>query len=202
MDLDDAGIDDLERKARAATTQDQWQWRPGGEVLEGRCDGTVAMYCHQADGDEFEDAAIMASVGDRAHIAAASPPVVLALIAKIRSLRIELAATRRMADAASLELSNARVAHQEEIGLAAEVELRLVEAREADAAEAAAVYEAMRAEVDALRCGDLDAYRDGELSEERRAAFEAHLVGCKACEAGLLDWMQIEGVASAPARKP
>lgn len=68
--------------------------------------------------------------------------------------------------------------------------------RAADLAEWRATYEAMRAEIDALRCGDLAPYFDGELSAERRDAFCAHLARCKACEAGLLGLMQQDAVVS------
>lgn len=77
-------LDGIERIARAASTQDEWQWRPGDpDVLEGKHDGQVVL---SGDEDLETEAMIMASIGDRAHIAAASPPVVLALIARIREL--------------------------------------------------------------------------------------------------------------------
>lgn len=69
-------LDKLERKARDAES-DEWQWRPANsDILEGRHQGQVVL--------AGED--LMCSVSDRAHIAAASPPVVLALIARIREL--------------------------------------------------------------------------------------------------------------------
>lgn len=65
-------------------------------------------------------------------------------------------------------------------------ELPAIEARHAaDLAEAAAIYAAMRAEIEALRCGDLDAFHDGELSPARAEAFREHLGRCERCAAGL-----------------
>lgn len=68
---------ELERIARAAE-QDEWEW--DSSVLEGVHNGQVVMF---ADTDEPE---IIASVPNKAHIAANSPPVTLALIARIREL--------------------------------------------------------------------------------------------------------------------
>jgi hypothetical protein len=69
-------LDDLERKAHAATP-DEWQWRPANdEILEGKHAGQLVLA-----GEE-----LICAVADRAHIAANSPPVTLALIAYIRKL--------------------------------------------------------------------------------------------------------------------
>lgn len=86
-------LDDLERKAREASTPDEWQWHrddlTGERCLEAKNTGEIVMF---ADGDS--DIGLVVSDGDREHIAAASPPVVLALIAENRHLeRIAKAAT-------------------------------------------------------------------------------------------------------------
>ena len=71
-----------------------------------------------------------------------------------------------------------------------ECEVRMLRSsREADLAEAAATYEAMRAEIEALRCGDLVAFVDGELEPGRADAFRLHLGGCAICQ------LEIEGHA-------
>ena len=49
-----------------------------------------------------------------------------------------------------------------------------------------------------MSCDDLDLYFDGELPADQRAAFEAHLVGCPRCQAGLHELMQLT-IASLPA---
>jgi len=79
-------IDELERKARAASTQDEWQWRPDDlNVLEGKHDGQIAINVHHSNDDDL-DGILVASIRDREHIAANSPPVTLALVARIREL--------------------------------------------------------------------------------------------------------------------
>jgi hypothetical protein len=55
--------------------------------------------------------------------------------------------------------------------------------------------ERLRKLVDELRCGDLDAFHDGGLSDERRVAFEAHLVTCAKCQAGLQDLLYLDAIA-------
>lgn len=81
-------LDELERKARAASTQDEWQWRPGDlGVLEGKHDGQIVIYVHRSK-DADLDGALVASNRDRWHIAANSPPVTLALVARIRELEL------------------------------------------------------------------------------------------------------------------
>lgn len=107
------------------------------------------------------------------------PRTTLALIDCIRELEGELAATRRRADAASIDLHHARLAHQDELGAAAATEVRLTE-RVAELEEL----------VEQLRCGDLDAFHDGELEPDRAEAFRKHVTRCARCEAGLLDLMQ------------
>jgi hypothetical protein len=78
-------LDDLERKARAAE-QDEWQWRRGESgVLEGKHAGQVVMFCN-TDAGSTDEPALIAGIADKAHIAANSPPVTLALIARIREL--------------------------------------------------------------------------------------------------------------------
>lgn len=82
---------EIERKAREASTQDEWQWRRDEaddrlDVLEGKHDGQVVMFPDVWRQDGSDDPILCASSADRAHIAAASPPVVLALIARIRLL--------------------------------------------------------------------------------------------------------------------
>ena len=65
-----------------------------------------------------------------------------------------------------------------------------------DRTEWMTTYEAMRAELDALRCGDLGPYFDDELSAERHAAFDLHLTTCERCAAGLPVLMQQDAVVS------
>lgn len=59
-----------------------------------------------------------------------------------------------------------------------------------DMAEAASTYDALRAEVESLRCGDLHSYFDGLLSTERRDAFDDHLGRCETCQTRLLGLMR------------
>jgi len=66
-----------------------------------------------------------------------------------------------------------------------ELKAQLV-ARNADRTEWMTTYEAMRAEIESLRCGDLGPFHDGELSSERAAAFRLHLGRCSECAAELL----------------
>lgn len=40
-------------------------------------------------------------------------------------------------------------------------------------------------------CNDLVAFTDGELDAERAAAFRVHLASCEACQAGLVEAMQL-----------
>lgn len=86
-------------------------------------------------------------------------------------------------------LDRARNAHQAAL-------LRQEQLRDDDLIEAATTYEAMRAEIEVLRCGDLGEYFDGELSTERRDAFDRHLATCERCAAGLLGLMQQDAVVS------
>lgn len=89
-------LDALEKTARAAT-QDEWAWRQL-DVLEGRCNGELVLHVHRSNDPDL-DAALVASNRDRAHIAANSPPVTLALIARIRELEAGAArATGRIRD--------------------------------------------------------------------------------------------------------
>lgn len=83
-------LDELERKVQAAT-QDEWQWRPTDvDVLEGKHDAQVVLFPDLSGAPGIDTAVIVASTTDRAYIAAASPPVVLALIARIRELEATL----------------------------------------------------------------------------------------------------------------
>jgi hypothetical protein len=76
-------LDDLERKALSAE-QDEWQWRPANEdILEGKHTAQLVL---AAGGDDD----LICSISDRAHIAANSPPVTLALIARVRELELAL----------------------------------------------------------------------------------------------------------------
>lgn len=77
----------LKRTALAAT-QDEWQWQDDGDAIEGKRDGQIVLYV-----DESEDSdgpVVVVSAADRAHIAAASPPVVLALLRRIEDLETGL----------------------------------------------------------------------------------------------------------------
>jgi hypothetical protein len=69
-------LDELERIAAAAEA-DEWEWSDG--ALRGRHNGQVVAYA--TEGNHRYDAAIVIGVSDKAHIAANSPPVTLALIA-------------------------------------------------------------------------------------------------------------------------
>lgn len=69
----------------AAATQDELEWADDGEglVLQGVHTGKIVLYAHDAPDDEV---CIVVSESDRALIAAASAPVVTALIARIGEL--------------------------------------------------------------------------------------------------------------------
>ncbi len=85
-------LDELEHIATEAD-QDEWHWRPGEQdALEGKHDAQVVM--HASEDYETREPCITCSVSNRAHIAAASPPVVLALTARIRELEAEVHALR------------------------------------------------------------------------------------------------------------
>lgn len=87
-------LEKLEHTARAAD-QDTWRWDAG--VLEGWRDGQVVLFANP-DARETDEPAIIVSVSNAAHIAAASPPVVLALIARIRELEATVLEAAVMAD--------------------------------------------------------------------------------------------------------
>lgn len=72
--------------------------------------------------------------------------------------------------------------------------LELEGQREADLDETAATYEAMRREIDALRCGDVADFHEGELSPDRRAAFQAHLPTCRDCRDTLGGFMRLDAM--------
>lgn len=79
-------LDEHDRTARKASTQDEWQWRRGDlNVLEGKHDGQIVIHVHRSREEDL-DKLLVASNRDRAHIAANSPPVTLALVARIREL--------------------------------------------------------------------------------------------------------------------
>ena len=48
--------------------------------------------------------------------------------------------------------------------------------------EATVTFEAMRAEIEVLRCGDLVPFVDGELAPGRAEAYRIHLGGCEVCQ--------------------
>lgn len=102
-------LDDLERKARAATQEGLWELRvpDRGGGIEGVIVETEdgRQIAEAYDSTRWSDAECIAS-GE--HIAAASPPVVLALIARIRELET---AARDVADAPH------RHAQQQRIGI-------------------------------------------------------------------------------------
>lgn len=88
MNLD---LDDLERKARDASKETPGWWRRGG--IE-----TYHVFCQHDDGLAPEAGRVLLKMNTHfpnaitaEHIAAASPPVVLALIARIRELESESA---------------------------------------------------------------------------------------------------------------
>jgi hypothetical protein len=74
---------------------------------------------------------------------------------------------------------------------------RLDAAREADADEAAATYNALRLELETLRCGDLGPFFDDELPPERAEAFRLHLGTCETCQRDLEGHMQLDARLSA-----
>jgi hypothetical protein len=78
-------LDELEQKARAAES-DEWEWSDG--ALRGKHNGQVVAYATEAN--DAYGAAIVVSVSDKQHIAANSPPVTLALIARIHELETGL----------------------------------------------------------------------------------------------------------------
>ncbi len=74
----------LKRTALAANDEDEWQWQDDGDALEGKRDGQIVLY---VDEDEDSDGpVVVASEAVKAHIAAASPPVVVALCERIEEL--------------------------------------------------------------------------------------------------------------------
>ncbi len=88
----------LKRTALAAD-QDEWKWQDDGDALEGVNDGQIVLY---VDEDEASDGpVVVASKVVKAHIAAASPPVVVALCDRIEELERErdalLGAARKLA---------------------------------------------------------------------------------------------------------
>lgn len=79
----------LKRTALAATDEDEWQWQEDGDAIEDK-HGQIVLY---VDEDEDSDGpVVIASEAVKAHIVAASPPVVLALIERIEELEAALAA--------------------------------------------------------------------------------------------------------------
>lgn len=102
----------LKRTALAAT-QDEWQWQDDGDALEGKRDGQIVLY---ADEDGSSDGpVVIVSEADRAHIVAASPPVVLALNARIEELERALDGALALADEPEHDArwEAARKAHEE-----------------------------------------------------------------------------------------
>lgn len=86
-DIRDAPVD-LTRLDAIATAagDDEWRWRTDDpDVLEGVHHGQVLLHPDLQDEDGLEPC-LVASIGTRAHIAAASPLVVRKLIAHIRAL--------------------------------------------------------------------------------------------------------------------
>lgn len=85
-------LDDLERKARAATQEGVWEIR-----VPDRGAGIEGVIVQTEDGRQIAEAydstpwTDTECIANGEHIAAASPPVVLALIARIRRLEEELA---------------------------------------------------------------------------------------------------------------
>lgn len=98
-------LDMLDQIATAAT-QDEWQWRDDDvrdDVLEGVHDAQVVLYASDDGGS------ISASISDRAHIAAASPPVVRALIARIRELEAGMDQAADVIELAGLKFGSRRL---------------------------------------------------------------------------------------------
>lgn len=68
--------------ARAASTQDEWKWDEWCNLI-GIHQGQVVLHTVPDGGG---DAWVVCAVGDQAHIAANSPPVVLAILDRIERL--------------------------------------------------------------------------------------------------------------------
>jgi hypothetical protein len=71
----DLDLDDLERKARSASPG---IWRPGAD------DGETGTSVLRDDGDDLWQVADRCTPADAIHIAANSPPVTIALVARVR----------------------------------------------------------------------------------------------------------------------
>jgi predicted metalloprotease with PDZ domain len=78
-------LEALERIA-ADAEDDEWEWSDG--ALRGKHNGQVVAYATESNSSY--DASIVIGASDKAHIAASSPPVVLALISRIRELEAAL----------------------------------------------------------------------------------------------------------------
>jgi hypothetical protein len=87
-------LEKLEAKAEAAD-QDEWRW--DGCTLEGVHDGQVVLFAN-LDARETDEPEIVVSWSNKAFIAANSPPVTLALIARIRELEAALFGASAYAD--------------------------------------------------------------------------------------------------------
>lgn len=79
-------LDELERKANAAEA-DEWEWSDC--ALRGKHNGQVVLFAN-LDARETDEPEIIVSWSNRALIAASSPPIMLALIARIRVLEAAL----------------------------------------------------------------------------------------------------------------
>jgi hypothetical protein len=87
---------ELLKRTATAATQDEWQWQDDGDAIEGKRDGQIVLY---VDGSEADDGpVVVVSAADRAHIAAASPPVVLALLERLEELERALDGALALAD--------------------------------------------------------------------------------------------------------
>jgi hypothetical protein len=95
-------IDELERLAHIASSEEGWTWNEDG-ALETTDTAQIVLF---ASCPHDEDSVIMCSVSDRAHIAANSPPVTLALIERIRVLEVAVLSGAQHLRFASGELHN------------------------------------------------------------------------------------------------
>lgn len=82
--------------------------------------------------------------------------------------------------------------HGEPLAEQLRLALAEIDALTADHAEAVTTCEAMRTEIEILRCGDLGDYFDSELSPARRAAFAQHLATCERCASELHGIAQLD----------
>lgn len=70
------------KRTALACDQDEWQWQDDGDAIEGVHDGQIELYVDEDD----DGPVVVASIAVKAHIVAASPPIVVALCERIEEL--------------------------------------------------------------------------------------------------------------------